>query len=146
MRHVSLFAFALLWAAFASDGGHAQLATTSREPGVSCRASAKLMARLELLFGTSRRQATPIGDEEWASFLDAEVTPRFPNGFTVLNGFGQWRSVDGRLAKERAILLVIWYEPTSLVDADIEAIRSAYKQRFDQESVLFQRLPFEVAI
>jgi hypothetical protein len=65
-----------------------------------------------------------------------EVTPRFPAGLTVLQGPGQWRGSDGRLAKERSNMLVIWHEPTSRTDADIEAIRSAYKQRFDQESVM----------
>jgi hypothetical protein len=105
-------------------------------PGTSCRVAARSLARLELLFGTARRQGTPISDEEWASFLDAEITPRFPDGLTVLSGVGQWRDRNGQIVKEQSILLVIWHKPTDRTDADIEAIRAAYKQRFDQESVM----------
>lgn len=94
------------------------------------------MARLEMLFGTSRSHGAPVTDEEWARFLDTEVAPRFPAGLTVLRGPGQWRGNDGRLAKEQSNMLVIFHEPSALADAEIEAIRAAYKQRFDQESVM----------
>jgi hypothetical protein len=94
------------------------------------------MVRLELLFGTSRPNRPPVSSEEWASFLDAEVTPRFPAGLTVLRGPGQWRGSDGTLTREQSNILVVWHEPASRTDADIEAIRSAYKQRFEQESVM----------
>jgi hypothetical protein len=90
-----------------------------------CRGSARVMARLELLFGTSRPQGGTVTEKEWSSFLDTEVTPRFPAGLTVLNGPGQWRSGDGSLAKERSTILVIWHEPNDRTETDIEAIRSA---------------------
>ena len=105
-------------------------------PGLSCRGSARPMARLEMLLGTSRRDGQTISEEAWGSFLDSEVTPRFPAGLTVLRGPGQWRGNDGQLAKEHSNVLIIWHEPTSRTDDDIEAIRSAYKARFDQESVM----------
>lgn len=116
--------------------GYAQPSAEVREFGQTCRTDAASMARLELLFGTSRRDSPPVSDEEWASFLDTEVTPRFPDGLTVLSGLGQWRGNDGILAKERSIVLVIWYSPSARTEADIEAIRSAYKQRFNQQSVM----------
>jgi hypothetical protein len=94
------------------------------------------MARLEMLFGTSRSRGMPVTDEEWTSFLDTEVTPRFPAGLTVLRGPGQWQGNDGSLEKEQSNILVIWHEPSAQADAKIEAIRAAYKRRFDQESVM----------
>ena len=120
----------------ALGAGFTQPSAEVRELGQTCRADAASMARLELLFGTSRRDGPPITEEEWASFLDAEVTPRFPDGLTVLSGLGQWRGNDGILTKERSIVLVIWYTPSARSDTDIEAIRSAYKQRFNQQSVM----------
>ena len=101
----------------------------------SCRGQAHKMARLELLFGTARPGGDAITEEQWAAFLDTEVTPRFPAGLTVLEGTGQWRGRSG-VARERSNVLVIWYEATGRADEQIEAIRTAYKQRFDQESVL----------
>jgi hypothetical protein len=116
--------------------GYTRLAADSGASAPSCRGSARAMARLEMLFGTSRPHGPPVSDDEWSAFLDNEVTPRFPAGLTVLRGPGQWRDGAGRLAKEQSHMLVIWHEPTFRTDADIEAIRSAYKTRFDQESVL----------
>ena len=31
-----------------------------------------------------------MADSEWQDFLATSVTPRFPDGFTVLDGHGQW--------------------------------------------------------
>jgi Protein of unknown function (DUF3574) len=101
----------------------------------SCQGQAHAMARLELLFGTARPTGDAITEEQWTAFLDAEVTPRFPAGLTVLEGTGQWRGRTG-VDRERSNVLIIWYEPTARADQQIEAIRTAYKRRFDQESVL----------
>jgi Protein of unknown function (DUF3574) len=90
----------------------------------------------QTLFGTSRSEGLSITDEDWASFLETEVTPRFPAGLTILQGTGQWSGSDGLLAKERTNIVVIWHEPSRRTDADIEAIRSAYKTRFEQDSVM----------
>jgi Protein of unknown function (DUF3574) len=53
----------------------------------------------------------------------------------VLTGYGQWRDAAGRLIKETSRLLLIWYAPEA-GDTRIEAIRTAYKTRFGQESAL----------
>jgi hypothetical protein len=104
--------------------------------GVRCTAAAKPMARLELLFGTSRYNADPVGEQDWKAFVDTEITPRFPDGLTLFEGSGQWRGADGVLKRERSHMLTVWYEATSQSDTNIEAIRSAYKTRFKQESVM----------
>ncbi|MGH6801311.1 MAG: DUF3574 domain-containing protein [Methylocella sp.] len=104
--------------------------------GLACRATAKPLVRLELLFGSERKSLTPVGEEEWAAFLAAEVAPRFPDGLTVLTAYGQWRDATGSMVKETSRLLLIWYAPMADSDSRIEAIRAAYKTRFGQESVL----------
>ncbi len=109
---------------------------TGSQPGISCQAGAAPMARLELLFGMSRRDAPPVSDEEWQSFVDQEVTPRFPDGLTIVQAYGQWRNSQGVIAKEISRVLMIWHEPKPASDAQIEAIRTAYKTRFKQESVM----------
>jgi hypothetical protein len=101
-----------------------------------CNAPADLMVRSELIFGTARPGGRTVSEAEWTDFLAAEVTPRFPDGLTVLSGLGQWRGGDGRLVRERSKVLIVLREPAESTDADIEAIRSAYRRRFDQESVI----------
>ncbi len=88
------------------------------------------MARVELYFGAGRATA-----RAWSAFLSDVVTPRFPDGFTSLDGSGQWRGPRG-LARERTHVLVIFYRHDATSDARIEAIRGAYRRAFAQVSVL----------
>ncbi len=88
------------------------------------------MARVELYFGGRRGDAAV-----WRRFIAAVVTPRFPDGLTSFEGSGQWRGPHG-LAREPAHVLVVFYKPDATSDARIEAIRTVYKSRFRQSSVL----------
>ena len=64
------------------------------------------------------------------------MTPRFPEGLTVLTGLGQWRNSRGQIARETSRLLLIWHVPGPLTEAQIATLRSASRQRFSQESVM----------
>jgi hypothetical protein len=109
---------------------------TPATPALTCRMGSTSMARLELLFGLGRRDGGTIGDADWAAFLDAEVTPRFPAGLTVLSGYGQWRGDTDALIKEASRVLIVWYAPGPDSEHKIEAIRAAYRERFGQDSVM----------
>lgn len=100
-----------------------------------CPGHARPMARLELLFGANF-PGGKVGPRAFARFVDQEVTPRFPLGLSLFEGQGQWRGGSGRLIREPARMLLIWYEPSASSEAKIEAIRAAYKKRFRQQSVL----------
>ncbi|MGE0849192.1 MAG: DUF3574 domain-containing protein [Hyphomicrobiaceae bacterium] len=101
-----------------------------------CRPGALAYSRLELLFGLGRPGGGEVSEEEWRAFVESEVTPRFPDGLTVLSGYGQWRGPSGTIAKEPSRVLLIWYRRNDRTDAEIDAIRQAYKTKFAQESVL----------
>ncbi len=94
--------------------------------------------RTELFFGTGKADGSAVTDEQWQTFLDEEVTPRFPDGLTVLAGIGQFRTSQGATIQERSFVLILLYPVAARKDADtkIEEIRDAYKARFEQESVL----------
>jgi Protein of unknown function (DUF3574) len=102
----------------------------------ACRAGGAAMQRLELLFGMGKRDGSTISDADWAAFLDAEVTPRFPDGLTVLSGYGQWRGDSDKLTREASRVLLVWYKPAPDTEHKIEAIRAAYRERFSQDSVM----------
>jgi hypothetical protein len=112
-----------------------QLDVLATAQTAECTLPSRALVRRELVFGTARAHGDPLGEDEWQSFLDSDVTPRFPDGFTVLNALGQWRG-EGGLTREQSRILVVWHDRSPARDADIEAIRTAYKARFDQESVL----------
>jgi hypothetical protein len=123
-------------ATFSAVAVVAYYAIAPQPMSLSCRGAAAPYARLELLFGLGREDGTEIGEAEWRAFLDTEVTPRFPDGLTVLNGYGQWRNSAGAIAGEKSVMLLIWHRPAADSEEKIEAIRSAYKARFGQASVL----------
>ena len=102
----------------------------------ACHAGGAAMQRLELLFGMAKRDGSTISDADWAAFLDAEVTPRFPAGLTVLSGYGQWQGDSGMLTREASRVLLVWYKPAPDTEHKIEAIRTAYRERFSQDSVM----------
>jgi hypothetical protein len=111
-----------------------RFAVSERAP--ACRSESAVYARLELLFGLGKTGGGEVSEEEWRAFLAGEVTPRFPDGLTVLSGYGQWRARSGEMGREPSRVLAIWYRPDGSSEARIEGIRQAYKVRFGQESVM----------
>lgn len=74
--------------------------------------------------------------EAWTSFLADTVTPRFPDGLTVIEASGQWRQRStGKIVSEPSTILEIVTDGTAEDARKFEEIRSAYKTRFHQESV-----------
>jgi hypothetical protein len=98
----------------------------------------ELFVRTELYFGSLKPNNTQVTQEEFAEFLDEIITPRFPEGLTLLTGLGQFRSAGGVLIQERSRLLILLYPVEDRHDKSekIETIRERYKRRFEQESVL----------
>ena len=93
-------------------------------------------ARTELYFGLSRADGPDISDGEFQGFLDSEVTPRFPDGLTLLTGDGQFRGSSGIVVRERSKLLILFYPWSSPRNRAVERIRTTYKREFHQEAVL----------
>jgi hypothetical protein len=96
--------------------------------------------RTELYCGRSKPDGGIVSDDEWEKFLVDVVTPRFPDGFTILKGTGQYREKSGRIISEPSNVLVFLYENRKESRPKIEEIRAAYVKQFSQESVL--RLDF----
>ena len=111
-------------------------------------AQAQGWVRSELYFGvgTEGDAESSITEAQWRAFLDKEVTPRFPDGLTVFDAYGQWL-FRGNEGPERlnSKVLVILHEDTPQRSADIEAIRLAWKQATKHQSVLWSKQAAEVS-
>ncbi len=96
----------------------------------------EMWARTELYFGTDRPGGA-VSEAEFIQFIDYEVTPKFPDGLTLLTGYGQFKNSSGVIVKERSNVLILFY-PVQTEDANklIQEIREAYIKAFQQESVL----------
>jgi hypothetical protein len=116
--------------ASAAPAGKTAAADSAQAPG-------DLWKRTELFFGTGKPDGSEVSDQEFAAFSDAEITPAFPDGFTRLDGNGQWRGDSGAIVREHSHVIIVLY-PFSDTSANrrIEKLRVDYKLKFQQESVL----------
>ncbi|HUT50702.1 MAG TPA: DUF3574 domain-containing protein [Alphaproteobacteria bacterium] len=95
------------------------------------------MIATRLYFGMSMPGGGTVGEAAWREFVEAEVTPRFPDGLTVLAAHGQWRDrTSGRIVRERSRVLVLLHRGTAKATNAITTIIARYKSRFHQQSVL----------
>jgi hypothetical protein len=88
-----------------------------------------------LYFGTTKPSGVVTADE-WADFLRTTVTPRFPQGLTVLPASGQWRTPGGAIITEGTQVLSLIHPSDAATEKAVAEIIAAYKSRFQQESVL----------
>jgi hypothetical protein len=113
------------------------LAACAGTAPVACAAGTSPMTKFELFFGGNIDRGGGVAEQDWARFLTDEVTPRFPDGFTVLEAAGQWRNPAGMIIAEQSRNLVVIVRDASSALPKITAIRDVYKMRFMQDSVLF---------
>jgi len=116
--------------ALASSGG-----ADAQSP--ECGAGLKPREVAELLFGRNIGDRLGVSESQWGRFVDRKISPRFPDGLTVLDAKGEWRDTARK---------TIVHEPSKLVEIvlpgkpdDIDAlnrIAQAYKTRFRQQSVI----------
>ncbi len=113
------------------------------------RPAAGQWLRTELYFATGLVDAADdvgLSEADWQSFLDREVTPRFPDGLTVEDAYGQWRMAGGdRIGRLRSKVLIILHEDTLEKRNSIEEIRAAFKRETGQQSVLRATSPVDVS-
>lgn len=95
------------------------------------------MVETQLFFGLSKPKGGTVSARAWRAFVAREITPRFPEGFSVIDGAGYWR--DGttqRTISEKSKVVVRLHPPSAEADAAIGAIVEAYRREFEQEAVL----------
>ena len=95
------------------------------------------MVETQLFFGMSKPKGGTVSTRDWDGFVAREIMPRFPEGFSVLDGAGFW--LDGATQKtiaEKSKVVVRLHSPSAEANGAIAAIIDAYKIKFEQEAVL----------
>jgi hypothetical protein len=98
--------------------------------------SGQAWLRSEIYFGQTKPSGAHITPTDWQTFLDEVVTPQFPAGLSVFDAAGQWRNATGHIDREPSKVLVLVHPPSRAIEKQLDAIRAAYCQRFEQEAVL----------
>lgn len=103
----------------------------------ACVPPAESMVTAELVFGRKIGDRVGVSEAAFAAFLAREITPRFPDGLTVVDAKGQWRDGDrGAIVREPSKLVLLTFRDEAARREDLTAIAEAYKQQFRQQSVL----------
>ena len=113
------------------------------QPGAPavCTAPLKPAREIDLYFGRDKQGGGEVSEAEWASFLTDTVTPRFPDGLSVLNVEGQARESSGRIARERTKLLVVVVFDAPAHQGRVRELLQAYNGRFGQHGVFWSEHP-----
>jgi hypothetical protein len=112
----------------------ATLAGDAAHPGVT---QGWVDTKLYFGLGSADHPERGISETDWRSFLDREVTPRFPSGLSVVDVYGQWQGKNEAAPERlRSKMLIIDYPDTVENRAKIEAIRAAWKEKTGDQSVM----------
>jgi hypothetical protein len=95
----------------------------------------------QLFFGRDIGDRVGVSDADFARFVDAELTPRFPDGLTILDAAGQWRGADGVVGREPSKVVILALPDRTDGEDRLDAVRAAYKARFSQEAVMIVTQP-----
>ena len=102
-----------------------------------CATSGKRFHRTELYLGMSTPDGATVSDAEFQRFVDSQVSPRLPEGFTIVAASGQFQDFRGGIVREQTRVLVVLYPLGDAASSErIEAIRASYRAAYRQESVL----------
>ncbi len=102
---------------------------------VPCRAKSRYTIA-QIFFGRDIPGRGPLTDAEWDDFAARAVTAQFPDGFTVMDGAGQWYDQSsGKLIHEQSKILLVAADPDSDLRTRIGSVINAYRAQFKQRSV-----------
>ena len=125
---VALVAIILALAACADADGDA--APTACEDG------GEVWTEYRLFMGRSDGGLEVVSDADWDAFLADTITPRFPDGLSVIDVAGQGAGPDGVLERERTKMLLVLAPQGGDALERINEIGAEYKRRFTQDAVL----------
>lgn len=103
-----------------------------------CMAAPPCRNHTQLFFGAAIGDGgTRVDDGAWRAFVEAAILPRFPDGFTVMDAQGLWRSAaTGGVVREPSRILLVLHPDDAESNRRLDAIAADYKARFRQDSVL----------
>jgi hypothetical protein len=94
------------------------------------------LIQVDLFFGRDISGVSEVSEQQFQSFVDNEITPRFPDGLTIFETQGQFQDSTGTVVEESSKVVSLIIEDTESNEVAIDEIASEYIKQFQQESVL----------
>jgi hypothetical protein len=103
---------------------------------LACHGAEQPREIAELVFGRRIGTEGAVGEAAWQRFVAREITPRFPEGITLIAAGGQWHNPGtGRIVREPATIVIIAMPGRPDDHQRLDEIAHAYKTLFRQRSV-----------
>ena len=106
------------------------------EEVAQCPEGTELNVEYRLFMGRNSGGEEVVTDQAWEIFLRDIVTPKFPNGLTVLDAQGQWQLAAGEIERERSKVLIILSPRFDNAGERLAEIAIGYKDLFNQGAVI----------
>ena len=90
---------------------------------------------MQVSIGLELPGGNEIRETDFDTFLNLVVTPLFPDGLTVFDAEGQYKTAAGALVDEQTKVVVLIYPDNAEVRERIAEIIARYRSQFRQESV-----------
>jgi hypothetical protein len=103
---------------------------------LACHGAQKPREVAELMFGRNIGNRVGVSEAAWQRFVAREMTPRFPDGLTIIDATGQWRdSGTSKVVREPSKRVEIVLPGAGDDEDKLDAIVAAYKKQFRQQAV-----------
>src|SRR5262245_40600358 len=111
--------------------------TTPQRTAASCPVPLRPAVEVNLYFGGDAGNGRAVSEAEWATFMVEEVTPRFPDGLTVIDVAGQYREPSGRMVREQTKLLLVVVFDAPAQRGKVQAVLDADNRPHCQNMLLW---------
>lgn len=95
----------------------------------------------QLYLGGVQTGGPAISAADLGRFVEQEITPKFPDGLTVLEGGQRWEGPENTRLREAAKVVLIVLPAGGDAKARVEGVRRAYRARFRQDAELLMAPP-----
>ena len=112
------------------------LAGCASATGGRCPVGQEHLRTAQVFFGHRSADKPAVSEAAFRKFVDEELSTRFPDGLTVLDGGGQWQGRDDRQIRDAAKVVLIVLPKQGDAQPRLDAVRQAYKARFAEDSTL----------
>ena len=101
----------------------------------ACPAGQEHLRTAQLFLGRQAAGA-PIAAWDLQRFVEQEITPRFPDGVTVVDGGDQWKGSENKMIREASKVVLVVLPASGDTHHKVEAVRVAYRTKFKQNPVV----------
>ena len=94
-----------------------------------------------LYFGRGHRDnPESISEEDWNKFLEEVITPRFPDGLTLIDVYGQYFDSEAQQVfseKTKLLNVLVPHDALESGTSAVSEINRAYSERFPETGTVF---------